>query len=1032
MTVDSEPRDLLARAHPYQQSLAALFAAQVRRTPDRAAVAGPDGTYSYAELAALATRFAHGLRSLGLAPGAVLGLSGKRGIDTCVAMVGTLYAGLSYLPLDGRLPADRLAGMLADSRAAAVVALPGGAPLPADLAERTRLLDLDEVFEAGLALGERPLALPDPSEAARTPAYVMFTSGTTGRPKGVALPQRGVARLALDNGFLAFGPEDRVLHAGSLSFDFSVLEIWGALLNGACLVPVDSTVVLSPPALQAFLTRHRVTMAFLTTGIFHQLAQERPQLFAGLRAVATGGEALHPDAVRRVLELGRPQHLLNAYGPTETTCMATCMELTELPADAASVPIGHPIADTRCYVLGPDDRPVALGEEGELWVAGGGLAHGYVNAPEQTAERFRTLPLGPGGAPERVYRTGDFVARGPDGRLQFRGRRDDQVKVRGFRIELGEIRLALVAHPGVTDAAVLPREDGVSRYLTAYAATGGRPGPAPTGQELLAHLREQLPAFMVPATVTVLERLPLTAAGKLDRAALAPPQAPAATAGPTTADPATDGSAAARVAAAWAELLPVGAEEEDFFAAGGNSLLAVQLVARVQQALELDDEANFELVTRLLDEPTRSAFTGAVERALAAGPGTARTDRWRPDVPWPVPTPGTAEPRPNWRAPAQVLLTGATGYLGAWLLRELLARTDARVHTLVRARDLDHARERLAAAQARYGSAAELPADRVHPVLGDLARPRLGLSDQDWAELAATADVVHHCGAEVNFLYPYEKLRAANVHGTQEVLRLAAGRSVPVHYVSTLAVVHGMGAAGVRRVTEDTPLDHVELLGMGYPESKWVAEEVVRLAGRAGLPVAVHRPHEISGDTVHHVWNSGAAVCELFRVIAELELAPELDFELNLVPIDFVAGAIVELGLRVPAEGQTYHLANPRAALLGEVVDRLRAHGHRITTVPFEEWTAAVAEHVADRPDHPFAPVLPSFTRPGPGGFAPMDLFRASVSPELDRSRLVAGLAGSGIDCPPADHRLLDGYIRYFHASGFVPQPALTAGGFDD
>jgi thioester reductase-like protein len=662
------------------------------------------------------------------------------------------------------------------------------------------------------------------------------------------------------------------------------------------------------------------------------------------------------------------------------------------------------------------------------------VAYGYVNSPQETAKRFVTLPLGPDGAPERVYRTGDFARFNADGVLDFRGRRDDQVKVRGFRIELGEIRLALISHPGVGDAAVLPREDGLSRYLTAYAATAGQPGPVPTGPELMAHLRDRLPAYMVPATVTVMERLPLTTAGKLDRAALPLPGAESAT-GTAASEPAgaagEQDPATATVTGLWTALLPAGqgSENANFFDAGGNSLLAVQLVAQVQQALGIDDEANFELVTQLLDQPTLPAFLAAVERARSAEAGSAPADRWRPDLQWAVPTVTAAGPAPDWRAPRHILLTGATGYLGAYLLRELLERTDAQVHALVRARDLDHGMTRLAEAQRRYGIAVPLPADRVRPVLGDLARPRLGLADRDWDELAGLVDLVHHCGAEVNFLYPYEKLRAANVHGTQEVLRLAAGRTVPVHYVSTLAVVHGLGAAGVRLVTEETPLDHVELLGMGYPESKWVAEEVVRAAGRAGLPVTVHRPHEISGDTATYAWNSGAAVCEIFRVIAELGLAPDMDLALNLVPIDFVARAVVHLGLHQPATGRTYHLVNPREALLSELVDRLRAHGHRIETVDHQEWLAAVTALVADRPDHPFAPILPLFTKRGASGLAPMDLFRATVSPELDRSQLERDLAGSGIDCPPADRALLDHYIEYFHASGFISAPTAAAGG---
>ncbi|GAA4880471.1 amino acid adenylation domain-containing protein [Kitasatospora terrestris] len=1006
-----------AGADPYGRSLAELFAEQVRRHPRRPAVEGSELRYTYAELGALAERFARGLAAAGIGPGAVVGVLGQRGPEACAALLGVAYAGATYLPLDAELPAERLHGMLADAGAVAVVRLPGagrlaGAALP--------VLRFAEVLETGAAAGDGPFELPGP----QAPAYVMFTSGTTGRPKAVAVPQRGVARLSVDNGFYAPGPEDRVLHAATLSFDASVLEFWPALLNGACLVPVASEVLLSAPELHRVVEERGITALFLTTSIFHRIAQDRPEVFAGLRWVLTGGEALRADAARRVLEHGRPQHLVNAYGPTEAACVASAQLITDLPADATCVPIGAPVADTDCHVLDEHGRPVEDGDEGELCIGGGGIATGYLNNAEESARRFRTLPLGPDGAPRRVYRSGDFVVRRPDGALEYRGRRDDQVKVRGFRIEPEEVRCALTSHPAVTDAVLVAVEDGTTRSLAAYVAApaGSRPTPA----QLRAHLAERLPAFMVPATVTVLERLPLAPNGKVDRAAL-PRPVPAAQQAGSAADAESPAETVARV---WCALLPAGRPEPEdgFFTAGGSSLLAVQLVARVQQELGISDQHNFELVTVLLGEPVLGAFTAAVERVAGAGagpePAAAPADRWRPDLAWEPPPVTTASPRPGWRTPHHVLLTGATGFFGAYLLRELLDRTDADVHALVRADDIDHAHRRLAEAQRRYGIDRPLPAHRVQPVLGDLALPRLGLSELEWDFQADSADVIHHCGAEVNFLYPYEKLRAANVEGTREIVRLASRRSVPLHHISTVAVVHGMGAGGVREVTETTPLSHVELLSMGYTESKWVSEELVRRAGLAGLPVAVHRPYELSGDTTSYTWNSAAALCEFFRVIAELRLAPELDLPLNLVPIDFAAGAVVHLATHRPAEGQTYHLTNPREAMLGDFVERLKAHGHPVRTIGYHAWVDALLDHLAARPDHPFAPFAPLFTTEAAGGGATVEeLATTRFSPRLDRARIERDLAGSGLACPPVDARLLDRYIGYFHASGFIPAP---------
>jgi amino acid adenylation domain-containing protein len=496
----------------YDQPLAELFRAQVRRHADRPAIAGVDGQLSYAELGSLAERFARGLRHLGLPEGAVVAVAGERGQDFCVAILGAVCAGLAYAPLDPSLPADRQRRVLTDSGAVAVVQLPG-----AKVADG-QVLEFADVLDAGHSGADGPTPTPTPNTA--VPVYVMFTSGTTGRPKGVAIPQRGVIRLCIDNGFADIEPTDRVLHAARLSFDIAVFEIWAALLNGACLVPAAREVLLSAPALQAVLERERITVVCLTTSIFHNLAATGPESFAGLRYVIVAGEAMRADAARRVLEHGRPAHLINAYGLTEIACFSTAYEVDDLPPDAISVPIGVPISDTTCYVVRSDGSLTADGEEGELCLAGGGNATGYVNQPEESAARFVSLPVGPDGEPVAVYRTGDIVRRRADGVLEFIGRNDDQVKIHGFRVEPGEIAGVLTSHPGVADAAVVPRGDGDTRELAAYVVTDGRSTP----QDLLDFLRAQLPEYLVPATMTLLDQLPLRASGKLDRDALPVPQ----------------------------------------------------------------------------------------------------------------------------------------------------------------------------------------------------------------------------------------------------------------------------------------------------------------------------------------------------------------------------------------------------------------------------------------------------------------------------------------------------------------------------
>lgn len=432
---------------PYDRPLAELLSQVAQVRPDGTAVDEPGRRLTYAELTGGARRFARGLHRMGVGPGDVVAVAGGRGADACVALVGIVFAGATYLPLDVSLPDARVRGMVEDAAAVAVVRLPCAGHLVDGVA---KVWEYEQVWDAGGDASGPMLAGADAA------AYVMFTSGTTGRPKAVAVPQRGVARLAVRNGFMELGPGDRVLHAATLSFDASVLEMWPALLNGATLVPVESEVLLAPFALHEFIRRERITVVFLTTAVFHLVARDRPQTFAGLRYVLTGGEALHADAARTVLERGRPEHLINAYGPTEAACVALAHRVEEVAPGAAGVPIGCPIADTVCAVLRDDGMLAEDGEEGELYLGGGGIASGYLNHPEESERRFVTLDVGDGTGPQRLYRTGDFVSRRPDGVVEFRGRRDDQVKVRGFRIELDEVRRPARASGGGRRAGAGP------------------------------------------------------------------------------------------------------------------------------------------------------------------------------------------------------------------------------------------------------------------------------------------------------------------------------------------------------------------------------------------------------------------------------------------------------------------------------------------------------------------------------------------------------------------------------------------------
>ncbi|MBQ0827118.1 amino acid adenylation domain-containing protein [Streptomyces tagetis] len=600
--------------HGSPATLADRYEEAARRHPGRIAVSHDGATLTYAELSARAHRLARHLAGRGIGPGSLVALALPRSLDLVTGLLAVSLSGAGYLPLDPDYPADRLAYMLADARPAAVVTDTATAPrLPAhDLP----LVTVDDGPADGPDGG--PLTRHDRVRplAPEHPAYVIYTSGSTGRPKGVVVTHDNVTRLltATDHWF-GFGPEDVWTLFHSYAFDFSVWELWGALLYGGKVVVVPHATSRDPHAFLRLLAAERVTVLNQTPSAFYQLAaadREEPGHELALRYVVFGGEAL---------ELGRlddwyARHaedapvLVNMYGITETTVHVTYFPLDRATAGAAtSSTIGVNIPDLRVYVLDERLRPVPPGVTGEMYVAGRGVAAGYLGRPGLTAGRFVADPYARlfGESGTRMYRSGDLARRRADGTLEYFGRADHQVKIRGFRIELGEIEAVLAAHPDVADVAVVVREDTPGdRRLVAYAV------PAADGAALPARLREHaardLPVHMVPSAVVELERLPLTGNGKLDRTAL---PAPGRTAG-TDPSRAPRGPREEQLCAIFAEVLGLDrvGVDDNFFDLGGHSLLAVRLAARVRAALGTDVS-----IGTVFRSPTVAALETALDAA---------------------------------------------------------------------------------------------------------------------------------------------------------------------------------------------------------------------------------------------------------------------------------------------------------------------------------------------------------------------------------------------------------------------------------
>lgn len=554
--------------------IGSLFDEVAAKHADRTALVLVEQKLDYRELQRRVHNLSNTLVHLGVKPGEPVGLCMDRSFDMVVAMLATLRAGGCFVPFDPAYPADRLAFMLQDTDVKVMLTQ---RHLTSTLPQHhARVVLLDEVKE-----GE-PASMP--RTTADSPAYIMYTSGSTGTPKGVVVPHRAIVRLVREQNFLPFGPDLCFLQLSNISFDASTLEIWGALLNGGRLVlqPQQKPTL---PEICDEVQKHGVTSVWFTVGLFNMLVDEQLQRLRSLKHIFTGGDVVSVPHVKKALKALGPNVLINGYGPTENTTFTCCFPINNEADITDNVPIGFPLNNTTVHVLDEQRNPVPIGRKGELYAGGDGVALGYWNRPDLTAERFIDDPFsGKSGA--KLYRTGDIVRWNADGSIAFIGRGDGQVKIRGFRVELGEIENALNDLPGVKDKVVVARQDGMGeKQLACYIVPEN--DHAEEGEKLIAavrdHLRATMPGYMVPTAFMALPELPLTANGKVDRRALPEPSAQAQAMKAEHVAPRT--STERTLAAIWSKVLsaPDIGIHDDFFDLGGHSLIGIQLLGQVEQ-----------------------------------------------------------------------------------------------------------------------------------------------------------------------------------------------------------------------------------------------------------------------------------------------------------------------------------------------------------------------------------------------------------------------------------------------------------------
>ncbi|KAK5155245.1 hypothetical protein LTS14_006200 [Recurvomyces mirabilis] len=1006
------------------KDLAALFKQQVHETPDAVALEDQQVVYTYGQLDDKVEDLASRLQDHGVQRNSPVGVLLPRSADYVIACLAALRAGGAFLVLELAYPRDMLNDVIEDAQPIVVVTYRAEV---GKFKESTALLVLDEDAPStnGTTNGTSHdvATVPDETDLDKL-SFIAYTSGTT----GIGNPHRApVLSYDLRFAFSDLGPGDRV--ACNVFF---VWEILRPLLRGATTIAVPDEVSYDPVALVELLHAKDITETLMTPTLLATVLARHPRLgerLPHLRTLWLNGEVVTTDLARRASKALPKVRLLNVYSACETHEIA-CGDISKmLDEEATYCPVGRPVDQKHIYVLGEGGKEVEAGTSGELYVGGDMLARGYLNRPETTAESFTTNEfVDVEGA--RKYKTGDLARVLPSGELEITGRVGAMIKLRGYSVVPGKVEDAIVSHLAVGHCAIVGHGEGLEKQLVAYIVrdsenTEDRPdveidgsGRSPAARKVLS---QYLAQYMLPALWIELEQLPThEVSGKIDTKALPPPPDEKQAVTSTPKDPISID----QVADLWAETLHVSRKsitpEHGFFDLGGHSLSLAELAARLSRTF------GFRIpVARLADPVTLEGHVQTVRQVRDGQIAAVQSDlpsALREDSTLDSDIKPPKVKMHSLKEAQTVFLTGATGFLGAFLLNDLLESTSAKIICLVRFTEPSDSYVPAGVARMRknlidLGLWRDAIMERVEILPGNLERKRLGLSPEKFSDLAKSVQVIVHAAATVNLVYPYAALRAANVAGTREILRLACLGGSTVQYVSTNGVLppsmsgHGWPEDSMMYV-DNVP----EKIHDGYGQTKWAAEQLVYEAGRRGLPVRILRAGTISGHSASGAANAYDLLTALFVESIMLGFAPDVEgWRAEMTPVDFVSKAIVHLGNQTQAKQLVFHLGDPDPVPTSTVFDNLGELGYPTERIGFDEWVALWNERRGA-------------TKGGDGAFT-VDILRSGM-PSVDFLQGIVVLNNAQtrpframVERPKVDIVLLETYARHWYARGWLPRP---------
>lgn len=983
------------------------FLAQVRERAQHNAVVTPHQTLTYEQLSHRAHKLAHRLRKLGACPNTLVGVVMDRGWEQVVATLGILLSGAAYLPIDPELPQERQWHLLKE----------GGVKILLTQSWLDRSLMWPEKVQR-LCLDSEPIAEESnqPLKPAQKPedlAYVIYTSGSTGLPKGVTINHRGAVNTIIDvNQRFSISSDDRILALSSLSFDLSVYDIFGTLAAGGTIIIPEASRAKDPNHWTELLVEHQVTVWNSVPALMQMLVEHltgcNDVVLNSLRVVLLSGDWIPLTLPERIWNLSKYAQIISLGGATEASIWSIFYPISAVNPNWKSIPYGQSLTNQIFYVFNEALKPCPVWVPGSLYIGGVGLAKGYWQNEEKTRTSFIIHP----DTGERLYRTGDRGRYLPDGNIEFIGREDFQVKVKGHRIELGEIEATLAQHPAVETAVVNAiGEKQEQKTLVAYILPNTElVSPI---SKLRSFLSDKLPNYMVPSFFILLDKLPLTPNGKVDRKALPLPNDSRPELENTFVAPRT--SLEESLTGFWVQILGIKQVGiyDNFFELGGNSLEITELMVLVRETLEVE----LPLVS-FFDTPTIAGLAEVINIALQEGYSKGTTGITTTDLsaeaileeeiyPHSLPTiPTTKLDR--------IFLTGATGFLGTYLLYELLEQTQAVIYCLVRSSSIAEGKTRIESKLKSHYLWNENFALRIIPVLGDLSQPRLGLSDEQFQFLISSIDSIYHNAAVVNFVYPYSKLKASNVLATQEIINLACQVKIkPIHFISTVDVFPTSKNSEFEVVYEKDSIDHGAILYGGYSQSKWVAEKLLDIASDRGLPVCIYRPGMIIGHSQTGICSTNDLLSTGIKGSIQLGTAPDLNIMIDMIPVDYASQSIVHLSKHTTSLKKVFHLASPSSLYLNQLFGWIDSLGYPLKLVSYEKWTSELKVRQKSL-ESSFRALMPMFLS---------EEEMTSGLLKFDNQNTLNGLKNSDIICPPISPELLCTQFSYFIKMGFLKAP---------